>query len=244
MKKAKKIKMTMLFVSCLTLLVACSKDEETTNKVLDKLSGKYDTTFEISKEYKPQVDKDGSETQRGIAKSKEGYYVEYTYNFKSGAMQDNYNQAKFNKDTSKDIGEYLNMSEDNYVLHSYINGHNVLEVVLALKEGVTHDSEKLQSLADTYLSPVAEISVYSLSDAAFDSLKKDYTEKGLVTNKSIKGYLFTDKEVYSTSFDVNNCFEDKELSTTNRCIDYRESLNIGEVNVDTTKNSQSDEEEK
>lgn len=244
MKKGKNIKMTALFFLSLTLLVACSNDEDSADKVADKLSSKYDTTFEITKEYKPQVDKDGSETQKGIAKSQEGYYVEYTYNLESNTIQDNYNQAKFNKDTSKDIGKYLNMSEDSYVLHSYINGNNILEVVLALKEGVTHDAEKLQSLADTYLSPVAEISVYSLSDGAFSSLKKDYTEKGMVTNKTIKGYLFTDKVVYTTEFDVDTCFEDKELATTDRCIDYRQALNIGELKVDSLETSVSEETDK
>ena len=238
-KKGKVVKMTTLLTLCLSLLVACSKDEDNSIDVLDKLSSKYDTTFELSKEYKPTTNKGDVETQKGIAKSKEGYYVEYTYNLDSGIVQDNFEQAKFNTDTSNTIGEYLNIAKEDYVLHSYLNNDNVLEVVIALNEGVEQNAEELQKIADAYLSPIAEISVYSVSEAAFKSLKKDFEEKGSLTNKTIKGYLFTDKEVYTTPFDVNMCFEDKDLSVTNRCIDYREALNIGEITVEEPVTSES-----
>lgn len=229
MLRGKISKFMSLMLLSVTLLVACSGEEDFSTKAMEKLNTKYDTTFEVTKQYKATEDKDGNMTQKGTAKSSEGYYVEYLYSSKNNTLEDNYDTAKFNGDTSKDIGNFLKMNKEDYVLYSYLNARNILEVVIALRDGVGNDAEALQKVADAYLSPVAEISVYDVSNPSFKSLKKDFAESGTLTNKTIKGYLFTAKDVYSTPFDIKLCYEDKALETTNRCRDYRDAVSNGEV---------------
>lgn len=229
--------MSLVLLSSL-LLVACSNDKDISQDVVEQLNTKYDTTFQVTREYKPKEIAEGVKVQEGTVKSSEGYYVDYTYNLETKSLEDNYDTAIFNRDTSNAIGKYLSLAEEDYVLYSYLNSNNILEVVLALDEGVTYSKDTLQEVANSYLSPVAEISVYDVSSASFKSLKNDFEESGTLTNKTIKGYLFTDKKVYSTPFDINNCFEDKALSTTDRCMDYRETVSNEVVTTQTPKDTE------
>lgn len=205
-------------------MTACGVERDISKAVTEELGFKYDTTFEVTKQYKATKTEKDEVVQKGIAKSKEGYYVDFQYNFNTDTLTDNYETAKFNGDTSKAIGQFASLQEGDYILHSYVNQNNTLEVVIALRDGTTYDPKEMQNIANSYLSPIAEISVYTLSRITFESLKKDFEVKGTVTNDTIKGYLILDKATYTSPFDVNKCFEDSKLETSDRCQNYIKAL--------------------
>lgn len=211
MKVKQKLKTLTLGIALVSVLTGCIGEVTYSKETIDKLNSEFDTTFKITKEYKAAPEG----TVRGIAKAIEGYYVEYNYDIENGKIETNHDTALADYTTTQEIIGKINLPKDDYVVHSTKN-KTVLEITLALKEGVEYDPDKMQAIADEFQDPVSELTVYTVSNASFESLKEDYIVSGRISKDLMKGYLYTEKVTFIAPSESFGC-GDTEGTRSTRC---------------------------
>lgn len=185
--------------------------------VLDALERKYQQPFGMI----DSINRGG--VVFGTAISESGIFYNFAYTEETSSLSDVIEKTFYKLDLTDEVKSALVKYDGDFLTASYLSNTGVLNVVIAKPEGVEIESSDLEKIAESGLSTVIEVRVYSLSDAAYTGLVKSVLEEGkLLTSDLIKGYLFTSYDSYTSDFDKSLCFGSGAFSYTGTCSDVRE----------------------